>query len=96
MKETRENYKYTMLSKIILLLSTLAFIFWYLSQVKNVYRSAFGNSVLDILWLPMQVLLLGLPMFSLFMYGRERFRLQSLYLYSFLLMVGIILYLLLD
>ena len=69
----------------ILLLSILLALFWFLAKTNDVYRNAAIGAFFEILWLPMLLLLFGLPVISIIFWRKEKFNTRSLYLYSFLI-----------
>jgi threonine/homoserine/homoserine lactone efflux protein len=52
--------------KIVLILSIITSVFWYIGQSFNVYNFAVVGAVFEILWLPMIALVIILPISSLF------------------------------
>ncbi|SEA81001.1 hypothetical protein SAMN05421540_1321 [Psychroflexus halocasei] len=77
---------------LVLILSIITAIFWYIGQSFNVYYFAVVGAVFEFLWLPMIASLYILPILSLFYLIKEKFNLISLYLYSFLILIATILY----
>ncbi len=78
--------------RLVLILSVITAVFWYIGQSFNVYYFAVVGAVFEILWLPMIASLIILPILSLFYLIKEKFNLTSLYLYSFLILIATILY----
>ena len=83
-------------SKIVFVLSLLLFAFWFTGQVINVYHYAFIGAMFEMLWLPMLAMLFVLPVVTLVFWAREKFIVKSLYLYSILIIVAVIIILLLQ
>jgi hypothetical protein len=83
-------------SKIVFTLSLLTSVFWFLGQLVNVYYSAIVGAIFEILWLPMIALLFILPILSLIYWVKEKFNLKSLYLYSLLIILATVLYMILS
>lgn len=54
-------------NKIILLISLIVFLFWGSTIFINVYRFPIIGVIYEILWLPMFLLLFGLPILSIIM-----------------------------
>ncbi len=72
---------------ILILLGIFAALFWLTGRQINVYQYAFIGSVFELLWLPMLLLLFGLPLISLYFWRKEKFSLRSLYFYSLIVAV---------
>ncbi len=81
--------------RIFLILSIGVFLFFLLSNVTDVYRFAFVGAIYELLWLPAMLLLFGLPVFVIVFWGREKFSLRSIHLYSMLVWAATILLLML-
>lgn len=81
--------------KIVFMLSILTSIFWCVGQLVNVYYFAIVGVIFEIIWLPMIALLIILPILSLIYLVKEKFMLKSLYLYSFLIILATILFMIL-
>ena len=82
--------------KIVFILSILTSVFWCLDQFVNVYYFAVVGAIFEIVWLPMTALLIILPILSLIYLVKEKFNLKSLYLYSFLIVLATILFMILK
>jgi hypothetical protein len=72
-------------SKITLLVTVLASVYWMLVQIVDIYHFAVLGAIYEILWLPFLLVLHLLPVFSFIMLVREKFRFRSLYLYALLI-----------
>lgn len=81
------NFINTKKSKLIFLLSITVAIFWVLGKTINVYHYNFVGAVFEMLWLPAIVVLFSLPVISIIYWIKDKFNIRSLYLYSFLLMI---------
>lgn len=79
-------------SRFICLLSIAVAIFWVLGKTMNVYHFDFVGALFELLWLPAILLLFGLPIISIIYWIKDKFNIRSLYLYSFLLMILTILF----
>ena len=84
------------LSKTLLSLSMEVSLFWMAGSFLNTYRYPLVGAIYEILWLPNLAMLFGLPLVSLFFLIKEKKKLQSLYLYSFLMLSITILILLIN
>ena len=79
------------LSKIIFTLSIVVFGFWSAGQVIDVYRYPAVGSIFEILWLFMLLMLFILPIIALVFLIKEKFSFKSLYLYTIIVTVLLIL-----
>lgn len=91
MKE-KTVFKTSETSKVVFILSVLVSGFWWLGQVIDIYRFAFVGAIFELLWLPMVGMLFVLPIMSLIFLVREKFNVRSLYLFSMLIVVATILF----
>lgn len=80
------------LSKVVFVLSLLTAFFWCLAQLINIYHFVVIGAIFEILWLPMILLLLFLPILSLVHLVREKFNVKSLNLYSLIINISTVLY----
>ena len=64
--------------------------YWGLANVIDIYRFAALGAIYELLWLPFLALLFGLPVISLVSWAKGKFKISSLYLYSFLLSAAIL------
>ena len=79
--------KMTLISKskiprTVFILSILTFIFWCLTSLLDVYNFTLIGVVFEILWFPMIVLLIFLPIISMIFLVKENLKLKSFYFYS--------------
>jgi len=81
--------------EIIFILSILTAVFWCLAQFVNVYYFAVVGVIFEIAWLPMIALLFCLPIVSFIFLVKEKFNLKSLYLYSFIIALVTVLFMIL-
>jgi hypothetical protein len=71
---------------IITFLSTVVVsLYWFLSQLINVYQIPLVGAIYELLWTGMLLALFGLPVFSFIQWAKTKFDLRSFYFYSFLL-----------
>jgi len=87
MKEDEPFFENSRISLIILILSIIVSGFWWLGQVIDVYHFDLVGAIYEILWLPVLALLFILPIVSFIFWVKAKFRLRSLYLYSFLILL---------
>jgi hypothetical protein len=78
-------YFYEM-KKTVLFLSILVSLFWFASQFINIYRFALVGAIFEILWLPMILMVFCLPLISFYYLLKEKFSVNSTYLYAILIM----------
>ena len=87
MKENLIPFKNTRTSKIVFLFSIIASGYWWLVQGINVYSIAIVGAIFEILWLPVLGMLFLLPILSLVLLVKEKVNVKSLYIYSMLINV---------
>lgn len=81
--------------EIVFILSLMTSIFWSVGQLVNVYYFVVVGAIFEIVWLPMIVLLFIIPIVSLIYLVKEKFDLKSLYLYSFLISLSTVIFMIL-
>ena len=96
MKENLTAFKNSRNSKVVLLLSVLVSGFWWLGKVTDVYRFAFVGAIFELLWLPMLGMFVILPIMSLIFLVKEKSNFRLLYLFSILIVVATILFMVLS
>jgi hypothetical protein len=96
MLEQFKKISHSTQSKVVFILSIEVSLFWMLGELINVYRFALVGAIYEIVWLPNLAMLFILPLVSLFFLGKEKNKLQSLYLYSIVLLTIAILILLIN
>lgn len=72
----------------VLLLTCFTLAFWVTAYYTNVYRWAVGGAIFELLWLPMLMAVLALPVVSFLHWRKEKFRVPSLFLYALLVCVA--------
>lgn len=77
----------TRISRIILLFTIAAGIFWIVGKSINVYSWPVVGAIFEILWLPSLIILFILPIISFVYWVNEKFNLKSFNLYSIILAV---------
>jgi len=92
MKENLTLFENSRTSKIVFILSIIVSGYWWLGQVINVYSFALVGAIFEILWLPVLAMLFVLPIISLILLIKENVNLRSLYIYSILIGVATILF----
>lgn len=79
------------MSKFIFILTLGAAIYFFIIKSINVYSSALGGIIYEILWLPSLIVLFILPVVSFIFWVREKFKLKSLNLCSIIVAVLVVL-----
>lgn len=92
MKENLTPFKNSRTGKIVFILSIIVAGYWWLGQVINVYSIAFVGVIFEILWLPVLLMLFLLPIISMILLIKEKVNVRSLYIYSMLISVTTILF----
>lgn len=92
MKENLTPFKNSRTGKIVFILSIIVSGYWWLVQVTNVYSFALVGAIFEILWLPVLAMLFVLPIISLILLVKEKVNVRSLYIYSILIGVTTILF----
>ena len=73
---------------VIFALSIFTALFWFItSNIIDVYKYALVGVICEILWLPCLLALIALPIYAIYFWAKEKFRLKSLYLLSILIIV---------
>ncbi len=80
-------------SKIIFYTAVGACLFWIAGSSFRVYDVPIIGAIFEILWLPALIITLLIPVISMIFLVKEKFSFRSLYLYSFLIVVAIVVYL---
>ena len=89
-----KDQKNTRPGKIVFVLTVITGVFWLLSNSIDVYKSAFGGAVFEILWLPIVALTFLLPVLSFVGWFRSKFDFRNYNFYA--LLGGILIILLLS
>lgn len=71
--------------QVIFFLSLGSAAFWVIGKVMDIYQIAVLGAIYELLWLPFLALLFGVPVASLILWAKGKFKVNSLYLYSFLI-----------
>ncbi len=75
-------------SVVVFVMSVLVTLFWLLGNLFDVYQFAIVGVIFEIVWLPIMALTFILPLVALFLFIKDKFNYKSLNLYSFLLVFG--------
>lgn len=80
--------KQSTLSRITFIASILVLLYVAAGTLFDVYAYKFTGAVFELLWLPVIILMVACPVFSLVYWFKEKFSLRSLYLYAFFISVA--------
>lgn len=81
------SFSNTKTSIVVFVLSVLVTLFWAVGNLIDVYQNVIVGVVFELLWLPVILLSLVLPIVCVFFLLKEKFSFRSLYLYSFLMVI---------
>ena len=81
------NNNSTRIATVIFLLSVLTFIYWFLVAyiIIDVYKIVIVGVIFEMLWLPMMIFLVLLPIVSIIQLVKIKFTFKQLPLYSLLI-----------
>jgi hypothetical protein len=85
--DNSQAFSNSILSKISFILSIFTMAYWLSGKILNLKESGIAGVIFEILWLPMILLLIGLPVLSLILLIRDKVNLRSFYLYAFIVSV---------
>lgn len=85
MKEIISVINNSRLGKGIFLITLGASIFWIITKLVPIYENKIVGAVYEMLWLPVVIILFILPLFSFLLWAGEKFRVQSVHLFSIIL-----------
>lgn len=85
MQQRTKGFVHTQTSKVIFALSIAVSLFILAGKTIDVYEFDIVGAIFELLWLPMIVGLIALPIISLFFLIRQGFHFRSFYFYSILL-----------
>lgn len=90
MKDNSTPFRISKISKIIFIVSIFVSVYWWIGQITDVYHYKVVGAIYEILWLPVLLLLFGLPVISFVLLLQEKFNFRSLYLYTILILAATI------
>jgi hypothetical protein len=73
-------------SKSVFFLSVLVSIFWFAARIFNIYSITIIGAIFEILWLPIAIMTILLPICACIFWVKEKFILKSYYLASLTLL----------
>jgi len=75
----------------VFILSLVSLLYWVLASfILNVYKIAFVGAVFELLWFPMILLLVILPILSFIQLAKLKFKPNSIPFFSLLISIGVI------
>lgn len=77
--------------QLLLLIFICGLAFWVAGNMIDLYKFAVTGALFEILWLPMLLILFGIPMVFIFCWAKEKFSLKVVYPYLIVMMVSAIL-----
>jgi hypothetical protein len=80
------------LEKPLFILSLISCLYWTISQILNVYTYALAGALYEILWLPMVLMLVGIPVVAAIQLIKKSSHFRSYYLMALLLSMLTLLY----
>ncbi len=97
MKNSNSISKINNKGSIVVFILSIWFVFyWFFGHFINIYDYKFVGIIYEILWLPMLLMGIALPVVSLFFWYQNKFNFKTLSFYAFLLVVVTILVLILS
>ena len=81
------SFSNTKTSIVVFVLTVPVTLFWAVGNLIDVYQNVIVGVVFELLWLPVILLSLVLPIVCVFFLLKEKFSFRSLYLYSFLMVI---------
>ncbi|OFY69820.1 MAG: hypothetical protein A2Y71_05350 [Bacteroidetes bacterium RBG_13_42_15] len=81
------TFKNSTLSKILFTLSILIFVFWFVNHKIEINNYPLAGAMFDLLWLFILIKLCIIPVLSLVHLIREKFNFRSLHLYTIIIAV---------
>lgn len=79
-----DNARNTNLLKFLFVLNLLTVTFWFVVQNIDIYHYAIVGAIFEILWLPMIIIIFLLPLLSLYFWFKDKFKINSKFLYLLL------------
>lgn len=85
--ETKTKAIKIIITIVPIFLLVLSSSFWMLSKSKNIYEYSAIGALFEILWLPMILLTLLIPMYSIYQWCKDGWSLKSIFLYLVVLSI---------
>lgn len=96
MTENLTNFQNSANNIRVFVISIIVALFWIIGNTADVYHFAFTGAIYELLSLPMLALIIFLPVISIVFFIKDKFNLRSMALYSFLLLIPVILLMFLN
>lgn len=65
--------------------------FWGIGQVMDIYQYAMVGAIYELLWLPFLLLVFGIPVVSIFLWAKTKFKIRSLFLPTLIISITLLL-----
>lgn len=85
-----EEYKKPAADIVIFFVSLLVMFFWILTNNINVYENKFIGIIAEILWLPLMLLIFGLPIMTFVLISSRKFKKSKILFLSLAIQVTIL------
>lgn len=87
MPDRSASFKNSGINQVLFILSIITILYWLTAKSLNVYNHAIIGALFELLWLPMIVSVFIGPIFSIVLFVRDKYNLESLALYAVVLQV---------
>ena len=88
MLPTNNSFSNKKASMVVFALSLVVTLFWLMGNLFDVYQFTVTGALFEILWLPVLALTFILPVVAIVLFIQDKFSFKSLNFYSFVLVVG--------
>jgi hypothetical protein len=96
MKNTEKGHSRYIIAIVLPILLLFVFLYWLVGTQTNVYKNVIVSAIFEILWLPVVLITLALPIFSIIHWARDRWKINSIFLVITILSIGLILWMVLQ
>ena len=86
----RTRYNNSIAGKLLLAISVLASVLWFVGRSVNVYQYAVTGAIFEMIWLPVLASFVAIPIAAFLHFRKQGLHLNSLYLYSLLVIAATI------
>jgi hypothetical protein len=87
MREGITLFKNSAINKALFVVSIITILYWWTAKSLNVYNYAFLGAIFELLWLLMIAAVFIGPVFSIFLFVRDKYNLRSMALYAFVFQI---------
>lgn len=91
MTNHRQDFKNSILNKLIFIVSIFTLLSWITGKTVDIYRYAFIGALFEIFWIFMLLFVFTLPLVTVVLLIRDSFNIRSLNLYSVVISVSTLL-----